>query len=206
MLVDLRVNAPAVWEYVCALQHDAAQGRVMQIRCSVCNALLGSAANTAHGPGFAATWTEWEPGGVSVKVGTTELPPRQAWRWLLNEAESAEGDWKGREGYFAPLAIPPELPQEYVPLLVRCHDHGDTIVDRLAVLRGLQRGNRDMRVKPAGEHHEIIPQQVEGLATEPGSTVRLVTRIRPTRSFGTAAEFDAWRASRLRDTPDTLGR
>lgn len=165
--IDLRVSTPTVWEYVCQLQHDAAQGRVMQIRCAMCNARLGMAANTAHGPGFAATWTEWEHGGISVQVNGSELPPRQKWRYLLNEAESVEGDYWGkqRHGYFAPLAIPPELPQEYVPLIVRCARHGDLIIDRTDVLSALRRKLKTLSVTPTGESHLLIEQQKEGLRT-----------------------------------------
>lgn len=187
-VVDLRVSDPAVWAYVCQLQHEAAVGRILAVRCAACNTKLGEAANTAHGPGFAAWWRDYVPQPWAVIVDGHKLTDRETMQHTLKRAEYVEGDW-GKEpcGYFAPLAIPPELPHEYVPLLVRCVRHGDAILNRGAVLAALRSTRRGMKVRMSGTRFEIIRQQIDGLKSEPKQAL-LVERFGRGESWTTEKE------------------
>lgn len=210
--INLHVDDPAVWRYICALQHEEAVGQIMAVQCAECanrrrTTKLGLAANTAQGPGFAASWADWEVEWGEVHVSGRKLGARETLSHLLDSATTVTGDWgKTREGYFAALAIPPELTQEYVPLLVRCPRHGDALLNRDAVVAGLRRQQRVFLARPAGGVRlDVVPQQVEGLRHGERKHASLTT------TFGAGQglpleEFKAWYAAQpggrdLRDTP-----
>lgn len=201
--IDLRVSDPAVWEYVCKLQRSRATGRLLTVRCGKCRTKLGEAAQTEHGPGFAAWWREWEQPAHEVHIDGRKLSPRETIRHVTGDAEEIEGDWRAdvRRGYFAPLAIPLDLPQEYVPLVVRCKpSHGAAVLNRIDVLNALN--NHRMNALNVNVHpgqFEILPQQTDGLASTT-STARLVKRIGAGESW-TPDSFDAWLSEMERDTP-----
>lgn len=198
--IDLRVRDPRVWEYVCKLQHADAVGRILEIRCATCNTKLGEAANTPHGPGFAAWWRDWQPDVHSVSVNGRQLSPRETRRYLVNSAEEVEGDWgKEPQGYFAPLAIPPKIAQEYVPLLVRCVAHGDTILNRLEVLAALRRDWSSVAVRVERCRFDVSPQQVDDLKRGETKHARLVRRIGG--ESWTPDSLDAFFAEMEGDTP-----
>ena len=204
--IDLRVTDPEVWGYICRLQHAEAIGRILQIRCGQCNAKLGCAANTAHGPGFASSWADWNFDLGEVHIDGERLRGREALRYVLDGADEVSGDWgKTRYGFFAALAIPTDLPQEYVPLLVRCTTHGDAVLNRDDVLGALRKGWRALSVAVTDESYvEVTPQQTDGLASE-SKSARLVHTIGAGQGMP-VDEFRAWYAAQaggrdLRDTP-----
>ncbi|MCI1962634.1 MAG: hypothetical protein LKJ18_00595 [Ancrocorticia sp.] len=164
-VIDLRVADPKVWEYICQLQRQDALGGVTKVRCSICNEWLGTAATTTVGPGFAGTYRDYGPMFYEIRINGEPLKPREMIEYMKARATVVEGDYwdKQRRGYFAPLAIPPDLPQEYVPLVVRCMKHGDLILDRTDVITALRRKFKTLRVTPLGERYTIIEQQTEGL-------------------------------------------
>lgn len=193
--IDLRVSNPHVWEYICQLQHADAIGRPLQIRCSQCRAKLGLAVNTLHGPGFASSWSDWEANFGQVHINGQQLGDREAIRYMLDDAEEVSGDW-GRtpHGFFAALRIPLDLPQDYVPLFVRCMTHGDAVVDRAEVRDALRKGWPVLPVALEGTRFDVIEQQTDGLRTTPRHS-RLVKRIGAGDGL-TVEEFDAWHSAR----------
>lgn len=190
MMIDLRVHDPKLWEYVCLLQASPAI-HMAPIRCRSCQTRLGTIATTKHGPGFSARWTiDAAPPGVVVAKDGTQLEPRHTRRWILKNAEEVTGDWApGKTGYFAPLAIPDQLPQDYLPLVVRCSKHGDSVVDRAAALSALRTKNpRGIVAKPTGHRFEIIDQQTDGLTSTKPTRMRAVMRFGGRKPSSTTPE------------------
>lgn len=175
MSVDLNTVAEAVWTYTCALAEASADAKpTLKIRCAdPCGALLGRVGSTSAGPLFTSSWVVELPLPYQIQVGDRVLGRGEAVRWDRGERDrtvvATSGPamtYSGRDGLFAALAIPPDLPQTYTPLYVRCDMHGDAVIDRSAVINALRGKARVLQVRPSLPVQEYVAQRNDGLPRE----------------------------------------
>jgi hypothetical protein len=108
----------------------------LTIVCRRCGALLARAGDTGHGPLFTSWWESEPPLGHSITVNGRELNRRESIAWREQHTELVES--RGRPMH-APLRhgvtalLTPGL-ADHPDLLVRCMQHGDSVLDRDEVL------------------------------------------------------------------------
>lgn len=195
--IDLNVADDRVWAYICDLAREPFLTR-REIRCDQCQGSLGRAATTKLGPIFVSSWTTDTPVSIGYIVGNRLLPHNEAARRHKTERKkyltSQSGDAQStRDGLFAALAIPANLPQTYAPLYVSCDRHGDTIIERQELLAASRlKEKKPHKVTVSKPFLEYIPQRKDGFKVIKTSSVE-------ERRYGSAtftpAEFDAWWAS-----------
>lgn len=120
---------------------EAHDQKPVSIRCHK-HCHLASVGTTRHGPLLTSSWSVDTPSPVAVMDADRRMRPRQAKKWLDAHAPVARqsgGDEPEVHGVLALLALPPELPQDYPDLMVRC-SHGDAVLDRFEVVRWSREG------------------------------------------------------------------
>lgn len=159
----LRLDADDEQVYALTVRaNDDSRRRRPSVRfvCDQCGAKLGSAAHTAHGPLFTSSW-ETPPGAQDVTL-----------RRLLSRLARTKptGDSRRgaqRDGVIALLALPPDVPQDYPDLMVRCAVHGDALLDRRDILRAIS-GQSVVKVATRLPRLEYRPSRLFTDAGSPG--------------------------------------
>lgn len=142
-LLRLEADDPEVLARTRRAIEESAHVKPFQILCAGCGSTVALVGSTASGPLFSSSWPVERPVDYVVRVDGVELPPRAARTWMQQQhplvaRSGAPVDRPEVHGAVALLALPPDLPQDYPDLLVRCIDHGDEVLDRHAVLEWLR--------------------------------------------------------------------
>ncbi|MEZ0382177.1 hypothetical protein [Mycobacterium sp. pW045] len=205
-MLRLEAGDPAVRERTAAaVQASNEQGvrPTLEIRCSKCRAKLATVGTVPEfGPLFASSWAVTADSWHRVIVNGEVLGDRARSRWISEHYETLSASGKPmneplRHGIIALLALPPQLEQDYPPLLMRCSRHGDYIADRLEVIEELRRGADVHKVRPTGETFDYEPPAIENLRTK--SVGRQAVR-KPKADVMRVEEFEARLAERRRHT------
>jgi len=175
MTIDLDNMAAETWAYTLTLFAASANTTpALKVICRSCQSTLGYAGTTSIGPLFTSSWKVDLVLPFSIQVGRRVLNRGEAVRWDKAERErtleTTSGrpiDWTGLDCLIAPLAIPPDLPQTYPPLYVRCAKHGDAVLDRGVVIDALRRKVPVLKVpvslplRPVAlQRHDDLPGKV----------------------------------------------
>jgi hypothetical protein len=206
----LVADDPAVFERTGHAMDDSRQipDPALQLVCRRCGAVLAKAGDTAHGPLFTSTWLREPELGHAITVNGRRLSRSQTIRH--RERDLAERSGKPlhapvRHGAVALLALPAGMVPDYPDLLVRCdkhgdnRGHGDTVLDRAAVLGWLREATaggpakRKVAVtKPFSEY--TAPTAVPGT---PGPTREHREVYRPKFDAMTIDEYERRRGQRF---------
>lgn len=174
MKVNLDSADPEVWAYTLRLIEASSTAKPsLTIRCRACQAELGHAGITSAGPLFTSSWKVELDLPFSVQVGNRVLNRGEALRRDKAERErtlvATSGppiDFTGVDGLFAALAIPPDLPQAYTPLYVRCAKHGDAVLDRTVVNDALRGKVPILKVSMSLPLQDVSPQRHDDVPGE----------------------------------------
>lgn len=152
-----------------ALAASQPSGIMLTLRCSKCGEPIAWVGRSAGLVLFVSTWA------VEIETGVFD---QNLDRKLTNrEYESFANDTLGpvvdavgppmattrADGVIAILALPPGSPDDYPALLVRCSDHGDKVLDRLAVLAMLRRGKDSWPVSLTSPLTAYVSAEVDWL-------------------------------------------
>ncbi len=133
----------------------ASQGRTpsLTIWCAIpqCQTVLARAGHTSAGPLFTSTWTVPAPRTITEVNGAPLT--RSAERGFIESAFGPVACESGpplerdlAQGVFAAVAPPPGQADDHPPLLVRCAEHGDAVLDRVEVMAHLRDGRTSWAV------------------------------------------------------------
>jgi hypothetical protein len=125
--------------------------RALDVRCASCGAPVAAAARTPIGVLFVSWWdVDVAP---DFQIESADRKSRRARRDLemalprVERPDAAELHPTTQHGVTALLTLPPELPDDYPDLLVRCEEHGDGVLDRDQVVSQVpRRGHRRWKV------------------------------------------------------------
>jgi hypothetical protein len=106
--------------------------------------------------------------------------------------------YTGRHGTIALLALPPEVPQEFPDLLVRCL-HGDAVLDRMEVISLLRRRVKVHKVRVSFPRRKYAP--LPGGVTHPAFPARRVETKRRQRDLTALPADEVMRRLGWDDTP-----
>jgi hypothetical protein len=206
----LVADDPAVFERTGHAVDDSRQipDPPLQLTCRRCGAVLAKAGDTAGGPLFTSTWLR-EPGlGHAIFVGDRRLSRSQTIRHRERDLAQRSGKplhAPARHGVVALLALPVGMASDYPDLLVRCdkhgdtRGHGDTVLDRAAVLGWLRDATAGGPAKrkvaltqPFSEY--AVPADVPGT---PGPTREQHEVYRPKFDTMPIAEYERRRGQRF---------
>jgi hypothetical protein len=113
----------------------------VSLRCRSGGCVLGAIGATDHGPLLTSSWEVETTPPFKINANGTDLGRAQSIkRWRATGTVTVSGTpdtYTDRHGTIALLTLPPELPQEFPDLLVRCK-HGDAVVGRSEALAWYQ--------------------------------------------------------------------
>lgn len=147
-VLRLSASDPEVWRRTLdanVMTNDPATSKPIPVRCKKCQDRLGSVGLTPLGVLFTSSWAvrrDFFTESTGFGAGVGRLSPKDA-RHILDEfvpVEQTSGRKpQKRDGTIALLTLPPELPQDYPDLMVRCEDDGDAVMDRLHLVEDVDR-------------------------------------------------------------------
>jgi hypothetical protein len=175
---QLQLNASdrSVWRLTLEACQAPRPELLLAVRCSR-GCLLAQCGTTAVGPLFISEWEVETDLPFKFRHDTLgDLSRRDAMRfrdatWPVEERSGAPITHTERHGTIALLALPPDLPQQFPDLLVRCK-HGDAVLDRAEVLMWIRAG-RVLRKVPTA-----MPRQAYARPRWEGSTNSTSTEVR----------------------------
>lgn len=185
MTIDVDIHNDQVWSWILNLfelaKADPSAAQV-KIVCGTCGSRLAKARPTTRGPIFVSSW---EMGHVQRRDTARVLAALPA----IEKSGQDIANVRGRNGYLAALALPPELPQVYPPLLVRCPEHGDAILNRSELVQSVRRNQKRLKATVMPPFHEVTTQRTDGLPKE-----RSVSRQSHQLGSGAVplAQFNDW--------------
>jgi hypothetical protein len=183
-VIRLQSPEPTVWARTLdALIASRLIKPALTVRCKQCHAQLARAGVTPLGPLFTSSWTVEVPTPFEVFVDGQRLSRRAAIRHHANTTEVAGQSGPAISdteihGTIALLALPPEMPQDYPPLMVSCARHGDALVGRSEVLADLRAGSRVLYVLVSLPRLEYDVGELRAVDGAPAEQTSLSTETR----------------------------
>jgi hypothetical protein len=124
----------------------------LDVRCADCGASLGGASRTPTGILFMSWWEVDVAPDFTIEATTRRRRRSGLNQWdpdlpMVAQPPTATGHATTRHGVIALLTLPPDLPDDYPDLLVRCAEHGDGVLDADQVVGQVpSRGHRRWKV------------------------------------------------------------
>lgn len=133
-LLHIEAEDEAVWARTLdALADSRGVAPSVRVWCDRCPGRdLAEAGMTKYGPLFTSSWS------------TPPLPAAAAVRKVARRLRWSTDGVAGTEGVIALLRLPPDLPQDYPDLMVRCPKHGDAVLRRLDVVAKVRGGRKEV--------------------------------------------------------------